>query len=303
MKVYVYDYPSHAGKWIYKGYQLAWKKLGHEVVTVPIDRKMAEVVESYDEDYILMITDTGVDTDDYEMIEKSYKTFAYVQPNHFPDPWGTHPNFVCLAHDETINMLNEMNNVHLWAFGDNTSYHSKWKKVNTIPLAFDSISYKPTRDKKYEYDVCFVGGWANNGFDEKRKIIIESFSEFMRSDLKCGLFINKGISHDQEQKILYNSKVAINIHDAYQRTLGFDTSERTFKSLGLNGVLISDKVDQLERIFPSVKTSNDPAELVKFAKEYLSLAEKELNDIKEENRQLILDNHCYTHRVEKLLSL
>ena len=303
MKVYVYDYPTHAGKWIYKGYQLAWKELGYEVIKIPIDQTVAEVVENYDEDYILMITDAGVATDDYEMIEKSYKTFAYVQPNHFPDPWGTHPNFVCLAHDETINMLNEMNNVRLWAFGDNTSYHSKWKKVNTIPLAFDSISYKPTRDKKYEYDVCFIGGWANNGFDEKRKIIIESFSEFMRSDLKCGFFINKGISHDQEQKILYNSKVAINIHDAYQRTLGFDTSERTFKSLGLNGVLISDKVDQLERIFPSVKTSNGSAELVKFAKEYLSLAEKELNDIKEENRQLILDNHCYTHRVEKLLSL
>jgi len=191
----------------------------------------------------------------------------------------------------------------LWCFGDADLYHNKWKKVNTIPLAFDSISYKPKKDKKYEYDICFVGGWANNGFNEKRKIMIDIFVEFKKSGLNCGFFIGKNLTHEQENLLLYNSKISLNIHDAYQRTLGFDTNERTFKSLGLNGVLISDKVDQLERIFPSVKTSNDPAELVKFAKEYLSLAEKELNDIKEENRQLILDNHCYTHRVEKLLSL
>ena len=73
--------------------------------------------------------------------------------------------------------------------------------------------------------------------------------------------------------------------------------------MGLNGVLLSDKVGQLERIFPDVKTVMEPSEMVRITKEYLSLPEKELNDIKEENRQNILDNHCYTHRVEQLLSL
>ena len=303
MKVYVYDYPSHAGKWIYKGYQLAWNKLGYEVITIPAAKPASDAVKNYDEDYILMITDSGVNLDDYKMIEKSHKTFVYAQPNHFPEPWGAHPNFVSLAHDETIDMLNNVDNVHLWCFGEVSSFHNKWKKVNTVPLAFDSISYKPIKNKKYKYDICFVGAWADNGFNEKRPIMIENFVEFKKSGLSCGFFINRNLTHEQENLLLYNSTIALNIHDAYQRKLGLDTNERTFKSLGLNGILVADEIGQLERMFPSVKTSNDPIKLVKFVKEYMSMAEKELSDIKEENRQNILDNHCYTHRVEQLLSL
>ena len=133
--------------------------------------------------------------------------------------------------------------------------------------------------------------------------MMENFIEFKKSDLNCGFFINRNLTHEQENLLLYNSKVTINIHDAYQRALGFDTNERTFKSLGLNGILISDKVGQLERMFPNIKTSNTPTELIEFTKEYISLTEKELGNIREENRQNILDNHCYTHRVQKLLSL
>jgi hypothetical protein len=303
MKVYVYDYPSHAGRWIYKGYQRAWQELGYEVIKIPIDQTETTAIKNYDEDYILMVTDSGIGLNDQKMIEKSYKTFVHAQPNHFPKPWGTHPNFVSLATDETVDMLNNVDNAHLWCFGDDVSYYNKWKKVNTVPLAFDSISYKPNENKKYEYDVCFVGGWADNGFDEKRAIMMENFVEFKKSGLNCGFFINRNLTHEQENLLLYNSKVAINIHDAYQRILGYDTNERTFKSLGLNGILISDKNGQLERVFPNIKTSNTPTELVEFTKEYISLTEKELGDIKEENRQNILDNHCYTHRVQQLLSL
>ncbi len=95
----------------------------------------------------------------------------------------------------------------------------------------------------------------------------------------------------------------MNIHDAYQRHLGTDTNERTFKSLGLNGCLVSDTVGQLNRLFPDLKTSLDSNELVEITKQYLSLTEAELKNIKEENTQNILDNHCYTNRVEELLSL
>ena len=133
--------------------------------------------------------------------------------------------------------------------------------------------------------------------------MIDNFIEFKKSGLNCGFFINKNLTHEQETGLLYNSKISLNIHDAYQRTLGCDTNERTFKSLGLNGILISDKIKQLENIFPNIKTSNDSSELVRITKEYLSLTEKELNNIKEENRQNILDNHCYTNRVKQLLSL
>ena len=196
MKVYVYDYPSHAGKWIYKGYQLAWKEMGYEVVIIPIEQEAAEVVTNYNEDYILMIADSAVALSDRQMIENSHKTFVFAQPNHFPYPWGSHRNFVTLAADKTIKMLNSIDNVYLWTFGETSSFHPKWKKVNTVPLAFDPISYKPVENKKYNYDICFIGGWADNGFNEKRPIMIENFVEFKKSGLNCGFFINRNLTHE-----------------------------------------------------------------------------------------------------------
>jgi spore maturation protein CgeB len=125
----------------------------------------------------------------------------------------------------------------------------------------------------------------------------------MKSGLNCGFFVGKNLTHQQECEVLHNSKLTLNIHDAYQRILGNDTNERTFKSLGLNGLMVSDTIRQLNSIFPNLKTSLEPDELVQITKDYLSLTDKELNDIKEENRQNILDNHCYTNRVQQLLDL
>ena len=125
----------------------------------------------------------------------------------------------------------------------------------------------------------------------------------MNSGLECGFFINKNLSHHQECQLLANSKMTLNIHDAYQRTLGLDTNERTFKSLGLNGLLISDTVGQLNNLFPEILTSLDSDELVKHAKHILSLTDDEKRVIKEENKQNILENHCYINRVKTLLSL
>jgi hypothetical protein len=318
MKIFTADFPKHAGRWIYRGYQKAWDHLGYSVKTyedyefdLGTPPEQTSIISCFpskqqqEEDYMIMTVD-GLVTQDWELeaIRKSQKTFIFVQPNVFPRPWGTHSNFVCLTRDDVIGELNSMDNVYLWTFIDNTSYHLKWKKVHTVPLAYDSLSYKPIKSKEHEkYDISFIGGWANNGFDEKRKIMIDIFSRFKDSGLNCGFFVEKNLTHEQECRVLYNSKLTLNIHDAYQRVLGYDTNERTFKSLGLNGCLVSDTVGQLNRIFPNLKTSLDSNEIVQITKDYLSLSEKELNDIKEENRQNILDNHCYTNRVKSLLDL
>ncbi len=316
MKVYAPTYSSHAGRWIYNGYAGAWNQLGYDINTKEKDHPNSWCTtflptpqvgsQEIEEDYIMMATCAlTVHPDIHEAIKRSYKTFLFAQPNDFPHPWNKHANYMCLLSDEMIDQINQMDNVYLWTFGDvNPEYHHKWKKVHTVPLAFDPISYKPIKDESYnKYDISFVGGWVDNGFDEKRKIMVDIFMEFKKSGLNCGFFINKNLSHEQETALLHNSKLTLNIHDAYQQILGLDTNERTFKSIGLNGLLISDKVTQLENLFPNAKTSNDPAELVKIAKDYLSLTEKELNDIKEENRQNILDNHCYVNRVNQLLSM
>ena len=305
MKIYVYDYSSHAGKWIYNAYSKAWEARALDVVRIPTDKDISEIVDT-SEEYMLMIADISANgAECLEVVEKSHKTFLYVQPNHFPHPWGTHPNFVSLATPETISGINELENVVLWTFGDDTnSYHTRWKDVNSIPLAFDSIGYTRSINEKYKkFDVCYIGGWANNGFNEKKKIMIDIFSKFKASGLKCAFFVEKNLTHEQETQLMSSSRVTLNIHDAYQRALGTDTNERSFKSLGLNGCLVSDTVGQLNRIFPELKTSLDAQEIVEITKQYASLSDRELNDLKEKNIQNILENHCYTNRVESMLKL
>ena len=99
--------------------------------------------------------------------------------------------------------------------------------------------------------------------------------------------------------LLFNSKIALNIHDAYQQKLGLDTNERTFKSLGLTGFMISDHVDELGRLFDS-PMAKSPEDMLSLVEQYLS---EDLNEIKNKNRDLILQNHTYLHRVRQLESL
>jgi spore maturation protein CgeB len=301
MKVYVKKpVIQGAWKWIQRGYYLAWEELGYEV------EYYDSIQEAKGSEYQLMAREWDIKSPaDLEVIENASRAYLFVQPDTFPEPWVRHPNFRSSASPEVIETLNDMDNVYLWTFADvDPKYYNQWKKVHTIPLAYDSIGYKHVPDEKYKkFDISFVGGWANNGFNEKRKIMIDIFSKFMDSGLHCGFFVNKNLTHEQECKVLHNSRVTLNVHDAYQRILGLDTNERTFKSLGLNGCLVSDTVGQLNRLFPQLKTSLEADELVQITKDYLSLTEVELNDIKEHNRQMVMDNHCYTHRVKSLLKL
>lgn len=286
--------------WIDKGYSKAWREVGFDVEHI---NNLSEINSS---EYDISIREWDIETiEELSVLEKARRVYVFAQPQTFPLPWGRHPNFISTLSNSVTERLNQLENVFLWTFGNvNPIFHHKWKKVNTVPLAFDSISYRPIEDiMSTKYDICFIGGWANNGFNEKRKIIIKNFFEFKNSGLKCGFFINKNLSHEQENKILCNSILSLNLHDNYQRVLGYDTNERTFKSLGLNGLLISDQVEQLSSMFPSVKTSNVPRELVRFAKDFLTLTKKEINNIKEKNKQNILEKHCYTNRVQQLMEL
>lgn len=298
-KIYIKRHPPEygAGFWIYRGYASAWENEGYKVYFFDT------LEEVNDNDYLVMTTDASVTDKNIRVIEKSNKTFLYVQPSTFPDPWGKHPNFQSLCQPSTRSSLNNLKNVVQWTYGDVTEYHTLWNDPKTFPLAFDHLNYK-RQEGEYLYDVCFVGGIANNGFNEKISIMIEHLKAFKeehdKSLLRCGFFIGKNLSHEQEEKILSCSKVCINIHDAYQRFLGLDTNERTFKTLGLNGALVSDSVSQLSRLFPDVLTSSDPKQMVAHVKEIIEKPKADLMQIKEYNRQNILDNHTYVCRVKQM---
>lgn len=305
-KVYIQEHRKikGAGIWIYEGYRKAWESQGYET------EYFENPVQVENDGYYVMLTDGWYASKYFQkdlldnFTKNAKKVFCFSQPTNFPKPWGSHPNFISGCNNEIIQHINKQDNIKLWSFTDiNKEYFPLWKHIETMPLAFDNIGYEYLEDEKYKFDVCFVGGRANNGFDEKYKIMMSHFSAFKDSGLKCGIFVGKNLTHEQENKLLYNSKVAINIHDAYQRKLRLDTNERTFKALGLTGVLVADDEGQLERLFPDVKRTNDPKEMVKFVKEYVNMPEEELNSIKEKNRKMILDNHTYVHRVKQMLEL
>ena len=309
-KVYIPDHRGISGAniWIYEGYRKAWESLGYNTEYYNSNSKKSLETSTDLQDYYIMATDWFYEPfHSSDFILKAKKVFLFPQPTVFPKPWGLHPNFISSLTPKIISEINEQENTKLWSFGEvrkvKNEYFPLWKDIETVPLAFDNVSYEYLEDDKYKFDVCFVGGRANNGFDEKYKIMMNHFAAFKDSGLKCGIFVGRNLTHEQENKLLYNSKVAINIHDAYQRELRSDTNERTFKALGLTGVLVSDDEGQLERLFPDVKRTNDPKKMVTFVKEYVNMSPEKLNSIKKENRKNVLENHTYINRVKKLLKL
>ena len=332
--------PAGAGQTIYRGYSAAWESLGYEPVLTQGLGDWLKISESLSNgEYNIMVDDytlsscyqmavnkaaepqaqkhyMSIYSSAMKIIKESRKCFIFAQPTKFPSPWGAHPNFVCGyspggflgGHGLTaINYLNQLDNVHLWTWVEQSSevkdlYYKEWKKINYIPLAFDSISYKKEQSDQNNYDICYVGGWANNGFNEKAQIMRSHFKSLMKSKLNCGIFINKNLTHEQENRVLYNSNIALNIHDNYQRILGLDTNERTFKALGLTGILVSDTIKAINNIFPDLPMYGSEDEMMTIIDKYLSN-----NAIAAETKQYyrneIMKNHTYIRRVENMTKL
>lgn len=300
MKVYVPKYSGGAGRPIYNGYFNAWNSLGYDV-------EFYDSLESIKpcKDYYLMLTDSQVNNKTLDLINKSNKSFVFVQPNRFPKHWGTHPNFVTSCNQETIQNLINSNSV-LWTFS-NTKYSKEYyygwnvdgKSIipKYIPLAFDDIHYKP-KVTKNKTELCFVGGIANNGFNEKINIMLSYLKPLMNKKYN-GIFVGVNIPDELEIELLSNAKIALNIHDAYQQELGFDVNERTFKSLGLNGCLVSDHVEELTRLF-NIDGCKNPQEYLDKVEYLLSL--DNLEEIKNKNKELILKKHTYKNRISLLLN-
>jgi hypothetical protein len=303
MRVFIKKQTAYSGAWywIYNGYASAWKSLGYDVYMYDDLDHLKRF-----KDYYLMAPDSlFLKEQDLDVLNNSSKTFLFVQPNNFPHPWGLHENYFSWCNDSIISSINKLENVKKWTFVDtkNDFYH-KWRPA-TIPLAFDSIGYTIERCKDYVYDICYIGGRANNGYDEKIKIIQSVISKFEKTNLKCGFFVNRNISHDKEKEIISSSKLCLNIHDAYQRVLSLDTNERTFKSLGINGTLLSDDIKQIKDVLPdaNIYLSNDTDILVQNAIELCNLDSGRLEEMKNSNIEYIKSNHTYCNRINSLLSL
>lgn len=301
MKVYVPKYQAGAGRAIYRGYANAWKSLGYDVQEY---NRLSDINPIGD--YYLMTVDSEITYLTLDKVLDAKKSFVFVQPNTFPKHWGSHPNFITNC-EISIRKILAKTDSYLWTFTNtkySKEYFNDWAGIGIsiipkyVPLAFDNFHYTPQVDLENEYDVCFVGGLANNGFNEKYKIMMDYLKPLMDKKFSC-LYVNSNISDNYEIKLLTNCKVAINLHDAYQQELGLDTNERTFKSLGLNGTLVSDHVEELTRLF-NIKGAKNPIDFYNQVQDLLN--NPDLEKIKEQNRKMILSNHTYVNRINLFLS-
>lgn len=292
--VYIPQHKTDAGKWIYEGFGKAWNHLGFEsIYYVPKE------VESLKKDSYIMSCDSHFI--EPRLYSKFDKVFLYVM-NQFSDIFQGHPNFTSQVSSDNINRINNMKNVIKFNFGlIEPKYIGEWNDVEYIPLAFDNLSYKNLHTG-YLFDVCFVGGIAHNGVNTKISIMKEYLGAFKESGLKCGFFINKNLTHEQENKILCNSRVCLNIHDKIQHLMGLDTNERTFKSLGCGGILVSDNIRCLShpplddlKIF----SADSPSDMVEKCKKLLG--NNSIDEIRKYNFEEI-KNHTYISRVKQLLN-
>jgi len=298
MLTYIQRHPSHAGKWIYNGYAHAFAYLDQNVVFID---KLDEI--NTKEKYRLLCAEMMLNENTINKMQNSYSTYLYVQPNEFPEPWGKHSAYSTSIPDNLIDKVNSLSNVFKWTFSSETKHHFKWSNTISLPLAFDNINYLVRTDDDYQYDICFVGHSVDNGLSEKVPIMNSVLDAFMKSGLKCAFSVGQNISHELENEVIIKSKVSLNIHDAYQRILGYDSNERTFKSLGINGLLVCDEVNQVKSLFPDVYLSNDPQKLIEKTKEYCSMNPDRLRQIKKQNIDFVESNHTYINRVQKLLSI
>lgn len=311
MKVFIKK-PSIQGAWIWilEGYRLAWQQKGYDTHYF----NDIEELES-DNNNIIMIFDWDLYTkkEKYlKIFENSYKTYLFVQPNNFPNPWGMHPNFMSCLDQQYIDKINSIKNIKKWTIllqNEKDNYFSLWEgPIETIHFAYDSVNYEKLKifDKSLEFDLCYVGSWANNGFDEKKQIMMKYFKELKKSGLNCGFFINKNLNIQQEASLLFSSKIGFNVHDNYARTLKLDLNERCFKTLGINGLTASDMPYLISKVLPSVNviTHDDIEPLIQEIKLYLEkYSYNDLKELKNKNINVILNEHTYLNRVEQMENL
>lgn len=298
-----------AGHSIYEGYNNAFSNLGYNVMRWEGSNINVLLKET---NYILMCTDHDMNEFDKrnilnDIIINSRKILCFVSGNWFPSHMNMKGYFTTILSDEQIKRFNNERKILYWSWGNGIdrfghNYCDKFNKVISLPLAYDQFTYKYIKDEKWRFDVCICGKYIHNGIEYKTAHMKDWVMSLEKTGLKCGFFGMEGreISYEDEAKLIYNSRIALGLHDLYQNhecMLGLDFNERLPKSIGSNGFHISDYVWQAERLnMPVIMVDNKE----EYHKKIFYYLDKDLDNIKKENREFMLKFHTYQCRVKEI---
>ncbi|KZX12826.1 CgeB family protein [Methanobrevibacter curvatus] len=191
--------------------------------------------------------------------------------------------------------------------------------VETLLQCSDEEIFFPEKSSKYQSELLFIA----NTRKVFRKIIKDldldkNLNKNLNKDLdyfKYNIKIygkgwenfidkkyiyGKNIAHSELNKYYSSSKILLNDHWEDMAKKGF-VSNRIFDGFASGAFIISDKVKDMDKIFgESIVTYSKKEELNKLIEYYLNNKKEREKNIKK-NREIILNNHLFKHRVESIL--
>lgn len=190
-------------------------------------------------------------------------------------------------------------------------YADKLKEKLDVPVSSllqctDSDLFYPNPTKKYKHEILFVGN-TRNIFRKSIKYIFptkhdlgiygKGWNKFIPKKFVNGIYI----PNKQLNQAYSSCKILLNDHWEDMAEKGF-ISNRIFDGLASGAFLISDKVKGSE-IFKDILVTYDNAnELNRLIEYYLKNEEERKKKVKD-SRKIILANHTFENRVEKILKV
>ena len=191
-----------------------------------------------------------------------------------------------------------------------------YPKAEFLPHAADPEVFYPINPRrKYENDIVFVGSSYHSSPDgllraEILKTLFENGFDiklygdngwkklFSKYPFLEKIFMNKMVG-PQELNTIYNStKIVLNIQHSELKS---GTNQRTFEIASAGAFQLVDYQRPIGELFNgNIITFNSSSDLVEKAKHYLT-HEEERDKLAEKAREIVINNHTYKIRIEKLL--
>lgn len=190
----------------------------------------------------------------------------------------------------------------LWTYW--TSKHGiEWVP---LPTAGDKTIFKVMPGVEKKFDLVYLGGkWAYKGItidaylmpllrEKKLSYKLHGWGEWPAG-------VTSGIlAEDQACQFLNSGRIAPCIAEQHTHAHGLDIPERAFKVALCGALIVHDPTLALRRMIPSAIIASNPAQFKEYCYHF-NKNEPERAKLVEKQRQEVLSNHTYHHRLSGLL--
>ena len=199
-----------------------------------------------------------------------------------------------------------------YGFEADRVYWNGWKTKHNIiwvPMATgaDRTLFRSVRDGAREFDIVYLGGrWAYKGKTIDKYLLpalraVKSYKLHGWGDWPSGICSGPLPDDDTSTAMFLNTgRVAPCISEAHTLSYGIDIPERAFKVALCGALIIHDPVPRMNDIIPAAVVAKDPDEFVAMCVKY-SQDERARLSLVQQQREQVLANHTYHHRISRLL--